>query len=115
MQKFYLSFPFSKITIIQQFFHCFQGYFFSLEVHKTLLNISKLKGYEDVTNWIQPCVNHLHWSATTTPSGDGDIILAKLKSSLSHTVNKHEGLPNHLFNKCAHGDDIQQRQWLKKG
>ncbi|XP_065068881.1 uncharacterized protein LOC135694119 isoform X2 [Rhopilema esculentum] len=94
--------------------HYFDLWHLKKKVRKTLKNISKLKGYEDITNWIQPCVNHLHWSATTTPSGDGDIILAKFKSFLSNIVNKHEGLPNHLFNKCAHGDDIKQRQWLKK-
>ena len=68
-----------------------------------------------LSEWIQPCVNHLHWSANTTPSGDGNVILAKFKSFLSHIVNKHEDLEEPLFNKSAHGDDISQRKWLKKG
>ena len=80
-----------------------------------LTKISKLKGFEVLSEWIQPCVNHLHWSATTTPSGDGNIILAKFKSFLGHIVNKHKDLENPLFDKCAHGDDISQRKWHKKG
>ena len=61
------------------------------ELRKILTKISKLKGFEVLSEWIQPCINHLHWSATTTPTGDGNIILAKFKSFLGHT---HENLPD---------------------
>ena len=33
-------------------------------------------------------------------------------SFLSHVVNKHAGLDDALFNKCAHGV-IEPRKWLK--
>ena len=36
------------------------------------------------------------------------------KSFLSHVVNKHAGLEDPLFNKCAHGV-IEPRKWLKVG
>ncbi len=44
----------------------------------------------------------------TEPSGDGNKILAKFKSFIVHVVNKHDNLPDPLFNKCAHDDDIEQ-------
>eukprot|EP00112_Aurelia_sp_Birch-Aquarium-sp1_P012751 Seg2686.5 transcript_id=Seg2686.5/GoldUCD/mRNA.D3Y31 product="hypothetical protein" protein_id=Seg2686.5/GoldUCD/D3Y31 len=94
--------------------HYFDLWHLKKKVRKVLTKISKLKGFEVLSEWIQPCVNHLHWSATTTPSGNGNVILAKFKSFLGHIVNKHEDLENPLFNKCAHGDDISQRKWLKK-
>ena len=77
------------------------------ELRKILTKISKLKGFEVLSEWIKLCITHLHWSATTTPTGDGNTILAKFKSFLGHIVNKHENLPDPLFNKCAHDDDIQ--------
>ena len=64
--------------------------------------------------WIKPCEKHLHWSATSTFSGNGSVICAKFKSFLSHVVNKHTGLDDALFNKCAHGV-IEPRKWLKVG
>ena len=48
---------------------------------------------------------------TSTPSGDGRIILAKFKSFLGHIVDKHDDLDDPLFNKCAHGE-IEHREWL---
>ena len=87
----------------------------SSELRKMLTTISKQKGFELLSEWIQPCINHLHWSATTTLSGDGNIILAKFKSFLGHIVDKHENLPDPLFNRCAHDDDIEERKWLITG
>ena len=84
------------------------------ELRKVLTKISKLKGFEVLSEWIQPCNNHLNWSATTTPTGDRNIFLAKFKLFLGQIVNKHENLPDPLFNKCAHDDDIQERKWLIK-
>ena len=36
-------------------------------------------------------------------------------SFLSHVVDKHEDLPDDLFNKCAHSNDIPERKWLDEG
>ena len=70
---------------------------FYTEVRKILTNISKVKGCEALSEWIQPCVNHLYWCAVTTPSGDGNIILAKFKSFLSHIRDKHTALDDPIF------------------
>ena len=55
------------------------------------------------------------FSATTTFSGDGNLILAKFKSFLGHIVNKHKDLSDPLFNQCARNEDIAPRTWLKEG
>ena len=40
---------------------------------------------------------------------------AKFESFLEHIANVHSNLPNPVFNKCAHGDEIVERTWLHKG
>lgn len=83
--------------------------FFETEVRKVLSKISKEKACEELEEWIKPYVKHLHWSATSTFSGNGRVIWAKFKSFLSHVVNKHTGLEDPLFNKRGHGE-IQPRK-----
>lgn len=97
------------LTVYDLFFS-----FFETEVCKVLSKISKEKGCEELADWIKPCMKHLHWSATSTFSGNGMVIWAKFESFLSHVVNKHTGLEDPLFNKCDHGD-IQPRKWLRIG
>lgn len=82
-----------------------------LEIRKVLTKIGKESYCEDVNLWIRACENHLSWSATSTSSGDGNVILAKFLSFLGHILDKHKNLNDPLFNKCAHGE-IQPRQWL---
>lgn len=93
---------------------CYIKYFCSTEIHKVLLKISKEKNGEVLTEWIKPCTNHLMWSATTTLSGNGNVIWAKFKSFLSHIINNHENHDDPLFDKCAH-DEIEDRTWLDEG
>ena len=98
-------------VVIIMFMFCMYNYaylrykflYIYLEIHKVLNKISEEKECENLAEWIKPCGNHLMWSATPTPSGDGELIWAKFESFLSHVVNKHEDLPNGNFNKCAHG------------
>ena len=78
----------------------------SIEIRKVLSKIAKEKGFEELAEWIKPCENHLHWSATTTFSGNGLVIWAKFKSFLGHIVNVHSNHEDPLFDKCAHGNDI---------
>ena len=82
------------------------------EIKKLISKLAKEKDNEQLKDTIRPCTNHLHLSATTTPSGNGKIIWAKFKLLLSHIVNKHSDLDDPLFNKCAHGD-ITDRTWLQ--
>ena len=66
-----------------------------------MLKLSKEKDCEILSDWIKSCTNHLHWSATTTSSGDGDLILAKFNVFLSRILNKHANLDNPLFAVAA--------------
>ena len=86
-----------------------------LEIHKVLSKISKQKDCEQLAEWIKPCENHLMWSATSTQSGDGELIWAKFESFLFHIVNKHSDFPNNTFDKCAHKEAISDRRWLEEG
>ena len=67
-----------------------------------------------LADWIKPCERHLHWSATSTFSGNGKVIWAKFKSFLSHVTNKHTDLDDPLFSKCVDGN-LQPRKWLQVG
>ena len=86
-----------------------------VEIRKVLTKLSEEKGFEAVAEWIRPCENHLHWSATTsTHDGDGIVIWAKFRAFMSHVVNKHSDLEDPVFNKCAHGE-IGPKKWLIPG
>ena len=80
-----------------------------------LKKLSREKGMEAISEWISPCVRHLHWSATSTFDGNGRVIWAKFKSFLEHIVNMHKNLSDDVFNKCFHASNIPDRKWLKPG
>ena len=86
-----------------------------IEIRKLLSKIAKEKDCEAVNEWIKPCENHLHWSATSSFSGNGMVIWAKFKSFLQHIVNIHSGHSNLLFEKSAYCSDIEPRKWLTIG
>ena len=83
-------------------------------IRKVLTGISRKKDCEIVAEWIQSCLNHLHWSVTSTHEGNYDVIAAKFSVFLGHIINKHNNLPNPLFNKCAH-KDLGEKKWLEEG
>ncbi|KAK3715783.1 hypothetical protein QZH41_018834 [Actinostola sp. cb2023] len=93
--------------------HYFDLWHLKKSVRKALTKIACESKCEALKEWIYPCLNHLHWSATTTLCGTGRIILAKFHSFLGHIVNKHENLDDPLFNRCSHGNSIKQRKWLQ--
>ena len=84
------------------------------ELKKVLSKLVKEEDCTELAEWVQPCINHLYWSATSTHSGNGRIILAKFKSFLSHVVDKHTDLDDPLYNKCAH-DELMPRKWILPG
>ena len=88
-------------------------YFIFVEIHKELTNLAKQNDCKSLEPWVQPCVNHLFWSATSTFDGNGNVIWAKFKSFLSHVIDKHDNLDDPLFNRCEHAE-INDRFWLKK-
>ncbi len=78
-----------------------------------MTKVSKEGGCERVTEWIKPCGNRFYWSACS--QWQWTVIWAKLKSFLSHIVNKHDNLDDPLFSKCAHGPDISPHAYLFEG
>lgn len=55
----------------------------------------------------------MYWVASSTPDGDGDLMLAKFDSVLNHIMNIHVH-DNLLFPACVHGA-VEKRVWLKAG
>ena len=94
--------------------HC-TSILFYLEIQPVLSKIAKEKGCELLSVWIKPCINHFYWSATSTVNGNGQVIWANFESFLHDIINEHNNLPNELFNKCAHDENITHRKWLTKG
>ncbi|KAK3703272.1 hypothetical protein QZH41_010164 [Actinostola sp. cb2023] len=94
--------------------HYFDLWHLKKKIHKVLIKVSKEKDCSALTEWIKPCENHFMWSATSTLSGDGNVIWAKFKSFFSHVRNKHTDLDDPVFNKCVHGEEISERKWLEE-
>lgn len=66
--------------------------------------------------WRKAIINHLYWSASSTPDGDGELMAAKFRAISNHVINKHEGHDEHSeWTRCAHSDDITPRQWMREG
>lgn len=65
--------------------------------------------------WDKGACNHLYWCATSTAAGFGELIGAKWNSFMQHVANKHDNHSSPLYKKCAHGDQIENRRWIKIG
>ena len=48
-------------------------------------------------------MNHMYWSAVSTPDDEGELRIAKWRSVVNHIQNVHEGHGD-LFPECAHGE-----------
>ncbi|KAK3739297.1 hypothetical protein QZH41_019550, partial [Actinostola sp. cb2023] len=94
--------------------HYFDLWHIKKKIYKVLAKISQEKDCSSLSDWIRPCCNHFIWSATTTFSGNGNVIWSKFKSFMYHCINKHTDLPDPLFNRCAHDDSITHRKWLEE-
>lgn len=94
--------------------HFFDIWHVAKSVTKKLLQAGKETGCELITKWQKAIKNHLHWCATSTKSGFGEMIIAKWKSVIRHICNKHTDHPDDLFKRCAH-DALPKRLWFKVG
>lgn len=95
--------------------HFYDIWHIARSIGKAMLKASKFKGCEGISAWIKGVRNHLYWCAMSTKEGFEGMILAKWKSIMLHVTNKHSNHPDPLFPKCAHGEDIETRQWIKLG
>ena len=60
--------------------------FFFSEINKTLLKLSKQKGYELIGRWRKACVNHVYWAVMSTPVLLKEVKLAKFQAFLYHVI-----------------------------
>lgn len=81
---------------------------------KKLVKASKTKGLEVLKEWTKGVRNHLYWCVQSTKARFHQLVIAKWIPLVRHVSNKHED-HGELFPKCAHGEDIQQRKWIKVG
>ncbi|XP_041464943.1 uncharacterized protein LOC121415701 [Lytechinus variegatus] len=83
-------------------------------IQKKILVVAKLKDCELAGKWKPAIVNHVYWSAMSTPDGDGELMVAKFRSIENHIRNIHEE-HSAIFPKCEHSEDYPQREWMKEG
>ena len=98
--------------------HQFDTWHLAKSVVKKFTAKAKIKGCNDLHQWIQSVSNHLWWSASTC---DGDTCLLKEKwiSIVHHTANNHSWDGCSKFKKCEHHnlttDEVRDTPWLKVG
>ncbi len=88
-------------------------FFYLSGVKKKISAVAKLRDCENVKLWQKSIVNHIYWTAMSTPSGDGALMEAKFLSITNHIVNKHEGHGHKDFDRCEHEE--MNREWLREG
>lgn len=86
-------------------------------LQKALDTVAKEKDCEDLKLWRPAIINHLYWTASSTPNGDSDKMEAKWQSMLNHVQDIHEhSYPS--FPQCAHPPlegEGRDKQWLEPG
>lgn len=77
--------------------------------------LAKEKDCEIVGEWKKSLVNHLYWSAVSTPDGNGDLMKAKWMSVDNHIHNIHKGHSKE-FPSCKHKTlrgKSKRKKWFK--
>ena len=75
---------------------------------KKLAKLSQYKDCEIVGAWIKSITNHMYWCAASAPDGNGQLMVDRWKSLMSHLVDQHDD--------CFHlplGD--RRKKWLIPG
>ncbi|KAJ4928894.1 hypothetical protein JOQ06_004516 [Pogonophryne albipinna] len=78
---------------------------------------AKERECEDLKLWRPAIINHLYWTAASTPDGDSDVMEDKWQSMVNHVQDIHEhGTP--AFPCCAHPPlegEARDKEWLEPG
>ena len=75
---------------------------------KKLAKLSQYKDCEIVGAWIKSITNHMYWCAASAPDGNGQLMVDRWKSLMSHLIDQHDD--------CFHlplGD--RRKKWLIPG
>ncbi|KAK3735909.1 hypothetical protein QZH41_010201, partial [Actinostola sp. cb2023] len=94
--------------------HFFDLWHVAKKIKKIFLKLGKETGCELIGRWSKACISHFYWSIRSTQELLGKVKVAKFHSFLSHVLNKHDNLPNRLFNACGHGPIQTPKVWFTK-
>lgn len=86
-------------------------------VQKALDAAAKERDCEDLKLWRPAIINHLYWTAASTPTGDPDEMQAKWQSMINHVQDIHEH-STPAFTSCAHPPlegEARNKEWLEPG
>ena len=97
-----VSFAFISVTKHSYFILHFIG------VKKKLAKLSQYKDCDIVGAWIKSITNHMYWCAASAPDGDGQQMVDRWKSLMSHLCDQHDD--------CYH-DDLgdRRKKWFTLG
>ena len=59
-------------------------------VKKKLAKLSQYKDCDIVGEWIKSITNHMYWCAASAPDGDGQQMVDRWKSVMSHLCDQHD-------------------------
>ncbi|XP_010793701.1 uncharacterized protein isoform X1 [Notothenia coriiceps] len=97
--------------------HFFDIWHIGKSLGKALDAAAKERECEDLKLWRPAIINHLYWTAASTPDGDPDVMEAKWQSMVNHVQDIHEhGTP--AFPCCAHPPlegEARDKEWLEPG
>ncbi|KAF3840279.1 hypothetical protein F7725_018996, partial [Dissostichus mawsoni] len=97
--------------------HFFDIWHIGKSLGKALDAAAKERECEDLKLWRPAIINHLYWTAASTPDGDPDVMEAKWQSMVNHVQDIHEhGTP--AFPCCAHPPlegQARDKEWLEPG
>ncbi|ROI15893.1 hypothetical protein DPX16_3794 [Anabarilius grahami] len=97
--------------------HFFDIWHIGKSLGKALDAAAKERDCEDLKLWRPAVINHLYWTAASTPNGDADVMEAKWKSMVNHVQDIHEHGTS-TFPCCAHPPlegEARNREWLEPG
>lgn len=81
---------------------------------KKIDKLAKEKDCSAAGEWRKSVINHMYYTAGSTPSGDGQLMTEKWLSLGNHVQNIHTG-HGQLFPTCLHGHSSMKTKWLKPG
>ncbi|XP_028440293.1 uncharacterized protein LOC114559680 isoform X2 [Perca flavescens] len=97
--------------------HFYDIWHIGKSLQKALDTVAKEKDCEDLKLWRPAIINHLYWTASSSPNGDPDKMEAKWQSMLNQVQDIHEH--SYLsFLQCAHPllkGEGRNKQWLEPG
>lgn len=97
--------------------HFFDVWHVGKSLGKALDMVAKEKDCEDLKLWRPAIINHLYWTAASTPDGNPEVMDAKWRSMLSHIQDIHQH-DTPAFPRCAHPPlegEQRNKEWLEPG